>query len=73
MNSGNKQRERADGFLIAGIDSASTLKDPNGASILKLICVKLCPEDNSFHKIKSEFAVMKEAVKMPLGDLKQSC
>lgn len=38
LNGGNKSRGQADGFDLNDLKSTTTLKDPNGRSIMAILC-----------------------------------
>ena len=71
MNAGNKSRGQADGFDLNDLKSTGTLKDPDGRSILQIICKTLYEEDNEFIKFKSDFKAVYDSVKLSTEDLQK--
>ena len=57
--------------MIDGLAKTETIKDPDGKSMLTLICKTLYEEDNEFIKIKNNFEDVNFCLKVSFEDLKK--
>jgi hypothetical protein len=69
MNAGNKSRGQADGYQLDALSKTLSIKDPDGNSILKMICAKLYEEDETFGEFKADYPESYGAIKCVIEDL----
>jgi len=69
MNAGNKNRGRADGFLLDSLSRSFSVKDVDGQSVMKIVIDQLLKKDESISKFKDKFSNCYKSLKSKAKDL----
>lgn len=71
MNAGNKNRGRADGFLIDSFSRSFSIKDVDNRSVMKMVIEELHKKDETIVEMKEQFKSCYSSLKSKAKDLKQ--
>jgi len=69
MNSGNKQRQQADGFEIDAFSKTFSIKNSSGKNIMTVILELLQKKNPEIMKLKEQFQPIYDNAKIVLADL----